>query len=107
VATAVAHALPTDAIPGWNDHANCVTTGHIGRGDDAAVRLFRAHPLRKGDYLTDRRRLYRVLDIVPAKFNRRAAILEDCHSLDATLFRPRQLRRMQLQLVQPALVTSS
>ena len=84
-----------------------MTTSHTGRGDDAAVTSSQAHPLRKGDYLTDRRRLYRVLDIVPAKFNRRAAILEDCHTLDVTLFRPRQLRRMRLQLVQPALVTSS
>jgi hypothetical protein len=89
-----------------NDHANCVTTGHTGRGDDEAVRLFQAHPLRKGDYLTDRRRLFRVLEIVSARGNRRAAILEDCHTLDATLFRPKELRRMRLQLVQPALVTS-
>jgi hypothetical protein len=89
-----------------SDHANCVTTGHTGRGDDEAVRLFQAHPLHKGAYLTDRRRLYRVLEIMPARGNRRAAILEDCHTLDATLFRPKELRRMRLQLVQPALVTS-
>jgi hypothetical protein len=70
------------------------------------VRLFKAHPLRRGDYLTDRRRLYRVLEILPARGNRGAAILEDCHTLDATLFRPTELRRMRLELVQPALVTS-
>jgi hypothetical protein len=34
------------------------------------------------------------------------AILEDCHTLDVTLFRPKELRRMRLQLVQPALATS-
>jgi hypothetical protein len=43
---------------------------------------------------------------VPARGNRRAAILEDCHTLDATLFLPKELRRMRLQVVQPALVTS-
>ena len=56
----------------------------------------------EGDYLTDQRRLYRVLQIVPGKLKKRAAILEDCRTLDAALFRPRQLRRMRLQLVQPA-----
>ena len=84
-----------------------MTTSHTGRDHDGAVRLFKAHPFRRGDYLTDRRRLYRVLEILPARGNRRAAILEDCHTLDATLLGPRELRRMRLQLVQPALVTSS
>ena len=83
-----------------------MTTGHTGHGDDVPVRLFQAHPLRKGEYLTDRRRLFRVLEIVPARGNRRAAILEDCHTLDLTLFRPKELRRLRLQPVQPALVTS-
>jgi hypothetical protein len=89
-----------------SDHANCVTTSHTGRGHDGAVRPFKAHPLRRGDYLTDRRRLYRVLEVLPTKGNRGAAILEDCHTLDAALFRPSELRRMRLELVQPALVTS-
>jgi hypothetical protein len=62
----------------------------------------RTRPFRKGDYLTDRRRLYRVLEIVPAKLRRRAAILEDCETLDAALFPPKLLKRMQLQLVEPA-----
>ena len=70
------------------------------------VRLFQAHPFRKGDYLTDRRRLYRVLEIMPGGNKRRVAILEDCHTLDVTLFRPNELRRMRLQPVQPALATS-
>jgi hypothetical protein len=83
-----------------------VTTDHTGHGDDVPVRLFQAHPFRKGDYLTDRRRLYRVLEIMPARGNRRVAILEDCHTLDVTLFRPKELRRMRMQLVQPALATS-
>ena len=62
-------------------------------------------PFHEGDYLTDRRRLYRVLQIVPAKFKKRAAILEDCETLDATLFAPKELKRMRLQLVErtPAL----
>jgi hypothetical protein len=61
---------------------------------------------REGDYLTDQRRLYRVLQIVPAPVRRRAAILEDCSTLDAILFRPRELERMQLQVVRPAPVRS-
>ena len=56
-------------------------------------------PFHEGDYLTDQRRLYRVLQIVPGKLKKRAAILEDCRTLEARLFRPRQLRRMRLQLV--------
>ena len=56
-------------------------------------------PFREGDYVTDRRRLFRVLQIVPARLNKRAAILEDCRTLEATLFRPKDLRRMRLQLV--------
>jgi hypothetical protein len=62
----------------------------------------RTQPFQQGDYLTDRRRLYRVLAIVPAKLRKRAAILEDCETLDATLFPPRELKRMGLQLVQRA-----
>ena len=62
-------------------------------------------PFHEGDYVTDRRRLYRVLQIVPVKFKKRAAILEDCETLDAALFAPKELKRMRLQLVQrtPAL----
>jgi hypothetical protein len=65
----------------------------------------RTQPFQEGDYLTDRRRLYRVLQIVPAKFKKRAAILEDCETLVAALFAPKELQRMRLQLVQrtPAL----
>lgn len=57
--------------------------------------------LREGDYVTDQRRLYRVLQIVPTRFKRRAAILEDCHTLEAALFRPWKLARMQLRVVEP------
>jgi hypothetical protein len=60
----------------------------------------RTHPFQEGDYLTDRRRLYRVLEIVPATLRKRAAILEDCETLVATWFPPRELKRMRLQLVQ-------
>jgi hypothetical protein len=60
----------------------------------------RTQPFQAGDYLTDRRRLYRVLEILPAKFRKRAAILEDCETLDAALFGPSELKRMRLQLVQ-------
>ena len=57
---------------------------------------------QEGDYLTDQRRLYHVLQLLPAKFNRRGAILEDCRTLDTLLVRPKELRRMRLQLVRPA-----
>lgn len=62
----------------------------------------RPQPFQQGDYLTDRRQLYRVVEVVPAKFKKRAAILEDCRTLDATLFLPKELKRMRLQLVQRA-----
>jgi hypothetical protein len=62
---------------------------------------------REGDYVTNQRRLYRVLQIVPTRRRKRAAILEDCRTLDVILFRPRELDRMQLQVVRPALVMSS
>ena len=54
---------------------------------------------REGDYLTDQQRLFRVVQVVPAKLNRRAAILEDCRTLETVLFGPRDLRRMRLELV--------
>ena len=54
---------------------------------------------REGDYLTDHRRLFRVVRVVPAKFNRRAAILENCRTLETVLFGPRDLRRMRLEFV--------
>jgi hypothetical protein len=44
---------------------------------------------------------------VPTRLRKRAAILEDCSTLDAILFRPRELARMQLQVVRPAGVTGS
>ena len=68
------------------------------------MNLFSSHSksFREGDYLTDQRRLYRVLQLVPAKFNRRAAILEDCRTLDTLQLGPKELRRMRLQLVRPA-----
>jgi hypothetical protein len=62
----------------------------------------RTQPFQAGDYLTDRQRLYCVLEILPAKFKKRAAILEDCETLDAALFGPSELKRMRLQLVQRA-----
>jgi hypothetical protein len=62
-----------------------------------------SHPgfFREGDYLTDQRRLYRVLQIVPTSFRRRAAILEDCRTLDTVVVRPGQLARLQLRIVEP------
>jgi hypothetical protein len=60
----------------------------------------RTQPFQEGDYLTDRRRLYRVLELVPAKFKKLAAVLEDCETLDAVFFPPKELKRMRLQLVQ-------
>jgi hypothetical protein len=68
------------------------------------MNLFSSHSksFREGDYVTDQRRLYRVLQLVPAKSNRRAAILEDCRTLETLLFGPKELRRMRLQLVRPS-----
>ncbi len=68
------------------------------------MNLFLSHwkSFREGDYLTDQRRLYRVLQLVPATFNRRAAILEDCRTLDTLMLGPKELRRTCLQLVRPA-----
>jgi hypothetical protein len=60
----------------------------------------RTEPFQPGDYVTDRQRLYCVREILPAKFKKRAAILEDCRTLDTTLFLPKELKRMRLQLVQ-------
>ncbi len=62
-----------------------------------------SHPdfFREGDYLTDQRRLYRILQIVPNRFRRPAAILEDCRTLDTVVLRRRQLARMQLRIVEP------
>jgi hypothetical protein len=68
---------------------------------------------REGDYVTNQRRLYRVLQIVPTRRilqiiptrrRIRAAILEDCRTLDVILFRPTELDRMQLQVVRPGLI---
>jgi hypothetical protein len=56
---------------------------------------------REGDYLTDQHRLFRVLQIVATRMRRRTVLLEDCRTLEATLFGPRELRRMQLQAVRP------
>ena len=74
----------------------------LTRDTSTMANTSRTHPFQEGDYLTDRRRLYRVLEILPAKLRKRAAILEDCETLAATLFPPRELKRMRLQLVQPA-----
>jgi hypothetical protein len=77
---------------------SCEDASHEPSGSSSG----RSVPFQEGDCLTDRRRLYRVLEVVPAKFRKRAAILEDCRTLDATLFLPRELKRMRLQLVQRA-----
>jgi hypothetical protein len=55
----------------------------------------------EGDYLTDGRRLYCVVQTVPMRLKRRGAILEDCRTLDPILVRPRELARMHLHLVRP------
>ena len=96
------------------DHAKRVTTHHTSHNDHQAVNLFPftrhtpngqhlAHTTLPRGRLPDRSAaaLPR-LEIVPAKFKKRAAILEDCRTLDATLFPPKELKRMRLQLVQRA-----
>jgi hypothetical protein len=67
------------------DH-QAVNLSPFTRHTPTVANTSRTQPFQQGDYLTDRRRLYRVLEIVPAKFKKRAAILEDCRTLDATLF---------------------
>jgi hypothetical protein len=51
-----------------------------------------------GTYMTDQRRLFRVELVIP----KRAAILEDCRTLETMLFRAKELVRMNLRVVQPA-----
>jgi hypothetical protein len=64
--------------------------------------LSTAPAFSEGDYLTDQRRLYRVLQVLPTKFKEWAAILEDCLTLDETLFHPEELARMELRIVHAA-----
>jgi hypothetical protein len=60
---------------------------------------FRQPPgMSEGAYLTDQRRLFRVLLVIP----RRAAILEDCRTLETMSFRAKELVRLNLRVVQPA-----
>jgi hypothetical protein len=39
-------------------------------GPPTMANTSRTRPFQEGDYLTDRRRLYRVLEVVPAKFRK-------------------------------------
>ena len=55
--------------------------------------------MSEGAYVTDQRRLFRVLLVMP----KRAAILEDCRTLETMLFRAKELVRMNLRVVQPAI----
>jgi hypothetical protein len=57
------------------------------------------HGMSEGAYVTDQRRLFRVLLVIP----KRAAILEDCSTLETMLFRAKELVRMNLRVVQPAI----
>jgi hypothetical protein len=52
----------------------------------------------EGAYVTDQRRLVRVLLVIP----KRAAILEDCRTLETMSFRAKELVRLNLRVVQPA-----
>jgi hypothetical protein len=83
-----------------HQHHREVTLSPLNRDSSKMPNPSRTQAFQEGDYLTDRRRLYRVLEIVPAKLRKRAAILEDCETLDAALFAPKELKRMRLQLVQ-------
>jgi hypothetical protein len=55
--------------------------------------------MSEGAYVTDQRRLFRVLLVIP----KRAAIVEDCRTLETMLFRAKELVRMNLRVVQPAI----
>ncbi len=52
-----------------------------------------------GSYLTDGRRLFRLVPQLPASSQRRFASLEDCLTLEVSAYSPRELERMRLRRV--------
>ena len=59
---------------------------------------FNAPSLSEGDYVTDQHGLYRVVHVL----RRRAAVLEDCRTLELVWVAARDLSRVKLQLVRAA-----
>jgi hypothetical protein len=54
-----------------------------------------------GDYVTDQRGLYCVVQILTTR-RQHTAILEDCRTLDVLVLSARDLSRLALQVVRPA-----
>ena len=52
-----------------------------------------------GSYVTDGRRLFRVVTRFPARHESPIALLEDCHTLEVTPFSPDELFELGLRLV--------
>jgi hypothetical protein len=57
--------------------------------------------LKVGDYVTDQRALYWVVQILTS-CRPHAAILEDCRTLEVLVLTPRDLSRLALRVVRPA-----
>ena len=61
--------------------------------------LARERSWRRGDYLTDRKRLYRVLSPLSRPWRRGIAVLEDCRTLTIGAYRAEELWHMALRRV--------
>jgi hypothetical protein len=61
--------------------------------------LARERSWRSGDYLTDRKRLYRVLSPLSRPWRRGIAVLEDCRTLTIGAYRAEDLWHMALRRV--------
>jgi hypothetical protein len=61
--------------------------------------LARERSWREGDYLTDRKRLYRVLSPLSRPWRRGIAVLEDCRTLTIGVYRAEELWHMALRRV--------
>ncbi len=53
----------------------------------------------RGSYVTDGKRLFRVVTQFPPRHRSPVAMLEDCHTLEVTPFSPDELYEMELRLV--------
>ena len=61
--------------------------------------LARERSWKSGDYLTDRKTLYRVLSPLSRPWRRGIAILENCHTLTIGAYRAEELWHMALRRV--------
>ena len=65
----------------------------------AVARRAKAGEFVPGEYLTDGRRLWRVLSRFDPRASAKFAVLEDCMTLDTQAFTPQRLAEMGLQSV--------